>query len=354
MGTASSIIEKFIRIYSIPIEEGWDEYLSDNYKNFYAYMVGLQIVDPDRFDIKDKSTYLIRNNPGLKTYFRKYSSYIPQENVRDKVVMDIGCGFGFLSFWFLLCGAKAVNAVGFHYQTEFIDKLKAAAGERGLLPAGGELITIARPLEKSNQTVGGMKPCHADLIVYIEVFEHIPDEIFQDAMTATFNTLKPGGLVVGVCHNTDNKSILSGISKGWEHVENSGLIDYRKKLICERIPDIAPDQLNRLALLTRGMMLKEFDLALEEFQLHGKLPSVPERIRPAVDLSYDYIMENYISPPQIISQMKAAGFNAKCYPGIRHSRRYMVLWPFEKLFRGILMRLEAISKTVVFVGKRPV
>jgi hypothetical protein len=50
--------------------------------------------------------------------------------------------------------------------------------------------------------------------------------------------------------------------------------------------------------------------------------------------------------------MKAVGFISQFYPGFRHSRRFAPLWPFEKILGTLMMRFEALSGTVVFVGKK--
>lgn len=344
----SSKVETFVRIFSIPLDEGWNDYKhSQAEDNYIIYMVGNQMIPFVAPDSTQSIT--ITPNAGLRTYLYKTTQYFECEKYKNKVVVDVGCGFGFLSFWFLLWGASEVIAIGFPYQIEFIERLYHRACKLGLLKDTGKFTCLARPVKENDTSIGGLGHNFADYINYSDVFEHLPEKIFTSALISSYNSLKKGGKLLSTCHNSDNPQVLKELQRGWEQIEQSSFIATRKRKIVELIPNLPTGTLDQLSMNTRGLLKAEFIRVVEQFRSSGIMPPDASN-KPAIDIERDYICENHISPPQIVSALKQAGFKASCRPAIRHSRRFMIFWPVEKLLGSLLMNFDYLNKNVLFTG----
>lgn len=343
-----SKVEEFIRIFSIPLEEGWHDYRQSTSKdNYIVYMIGNQMI-PDH-SINSSQPITITPNPGLYTYLYKSTKYFECEHYKNKVVIDVGCGFGFLSFWFLIWGAAEVIPIGFPFQIEFIEKLYKRACQLGLLKDTGKFTCLARPIKENDTSLGGMEHNIADYINYCDVFEHLPEKIFSAALISSFHSLKKGGKLLSTCHNSDNPKVLNELRHGWDRMEQSSLIEFRKRKIAVSIPGIPDNALDQLGRNTRGLLKEEFTRAVEQFRTTGIIPPDASN-KPAIDIENDYIFENYISPPEVIDAMNRAGFKVYCRPAIRHSKRFMPFWPVEKLLGSLLMKLNYLNTNVLFTG----
>lgn len=343
--------EMLAKIYSIPIEEKWEKYLQDDHFNYVKYMLGLEIIDKQDQDLNTTSNVKIRNNRLFQNYFRKNHSYFEVDSIRNKDVVDVGCGFGFLSFYYALSGARMVHAIGFPYQIEFLSKLFKRAHEKKLLPENAMIDLIPIPLDETSSTIGGLPKESVDFVFFSDVFEHLPDSILKNAIKGSFNVLRKNGKLISITHNTDNKAVLERMKHYWQGLEEATFEKYREGEILKQIPQIPAPALTELVKATRGMLVKEFEAAILQYKSTGTIP-VRQKLMPAVDLTYDYICENYISPEYVNRIIHDAGFKSSYYPQLRHSRRFSLFWPFTRLFPSILMKSEALSQAVVFVGTK--
>lgn len=343
--------QNLLSVYNIPLEENWQEYLGRNHYNYYRYFQDLKIAPA--FQDSYSTVRFTLQNKGMTIFINKISSFFEVSQMKNKQIADVGCGWGFISFLFLLNGASRVYAIGFPYQIKFIQRLYEAARKRNLIPHGSELIPLTKPIEEGDETLGNNLRSELDYVIFHDVFEHIHDDIFEYALKATFNSLRNGGKIISATHNTDNPLVLERTRTYWNRLESEYISDYRKKLILKHFPEIKPADCEAFLRGTQGMTMKSFNTAVTAYQEKKILPAASE-LKPAVDLEYDYICENYISPGKIIQQLKNAGFiNCFCYPQLRHSRRFMLLWPFEKLLSGMMMQVNALSQSVVFYGEKP-
>jgi SAM-dependent methyltransferase len=98
-------------------------------------------------------------------------------NIRDKVVIDFGCGHGHDAIEMAKRGARKV--IGVDIQQHFLDAARVAAANAGV---GERCEFVTRPAER------------ADVIVALDSFEHFenPADILQIMSTM----LKPDGLVI--------------------------------------------------------------------------------------------------------------------------------------------------------------
>ena len=345
----SEKLNTLIKVFNIPIEERWMKYLGDDHFNYFLYLNGLEVIDKSKFTEGKIETYRVEKNKFMNVFFKKNEYYFETKNLHDKIVVDVGCGWGFLTLWYALSGVKMVYGIGFPYQIEFIDRLILRAREKKIIGNDVNFIGIAKPLEKNNSTIGDLGPEVADYIYYNDVFEHLPDDIFSTAILASYNTLIKGGKLISVTHNTDNSQILDRVQRWWAKVEQDSFMSYRRKIIRDKVPSISNEDLELMVNGTRGLLTLEFNEAIEKYMTTKKIIE-SQKLMPAVDLTIDYICENYISPPEVIKSMKKAGFKSSCYAGLMHSRRFVLFQPFAKIFKSVFMNLDMFSQNVVFVG----
>lgn len=163
----------------------------------------------------------------------------------------------------------------------------------------------------------------------------MPDTIFKDALVASKNVLKKNGKLISITHNTDNTQIFERVQAWWTKLETESFINYRKKIITQKIPGISQEDLLLMVNGTRGLLTEDFLKAIEEYRSSKKIIK-PTKLMPAVDLTIDYICENYISPPQVVKLMREVGLDTYCYAGLMHSRRYVLFQPFARIFNPFL------------------
>ena len=342
-------VEKFISIYNIPIEENWSEYLQNNYKNYYEYMIANGFTKYDTQDIPVNNYVLLEENNGIKQYLKRFDRYYLSPKKSVIKIADVGCGWGFLSFWLLLSGAKEINAIGFQYQIDFLNKLKEKIKEKNLFENIDRLKPVAKPLIHNLKTIGDLPSNYLNLVIYNEVFEHIPDDLLEDAIKASYNTLSPGGKLISITHNTDNPQVFASIQKYWDRVDSDLFLPHRKKLIKDQIPEITEEELMRLATATRGLLSQAFNKAVSDYKINKKIPKL-NKLLPAVDLNYDYICENFISPKEIIKKMQKTGFKSSVYCELGTSRKYFLFRPLVRMFKKTFLSINKFSHGIVFEG----
>ncbi|MEP7169083.1 MAG: class I SAM-dependent methyltransferase [Bacteroidota bacterium] len=340
-----------IDVFNIPLQEKWEKYLKDDYYNFFFYFDGLEVIEKNNFTYGKPETYKIEYNKFIQKYFFKNEYYFETGDLTGKKIVDVGCGWGILTIWYALSGAKEIYAIGFAYQIEFINRLIKRAKERKILDDSINIKAIAQPLEKNITKIGNLEFRSVECVYYNDVFEHLPDNIFMDALIASYNILKKGGKLISLTHNTNNPFVLKRAKDWWTKVENESFISYRANIIKEKVSDISGENLEKMAASTRGLLTGDFYKAIYDFQTTGDIPE-PQKLMPAVNLTIDYICENYISPPDVVNMMSDSGFKAHCYAALMHSRRLAIFQPLATIFKSLFMNINAFSQNVVFVGKK--
>ena len=157
------------------------------------------------------------------------------------------------------------------------------------------------------------------------------------------------GKLISATHNTNNSVTIKDIKAWWTKLENEKHIAQRTELIKRKVPDISKEHLEQMIAGTRGLLTSDFEKATNDYLNSGKIISTG-KLMPAVDLSYDYICENYISPPAVVKMMKEAGFKAHCYASLMHSIRFVLFQPFARIFKNLFMNIEIFSRAVIFIG----
>lgn len=143
--------------------------------------------------------------------------FIQQKSpLKDKAVIDIGCGGGLLSEAMAKIGA---NVTGIDLSEEALNVAKLHAKKSGL-----EIEYLLTPAEK----IAKERPAEFDVVTCLEMLEHVPDP--AAIIQAAAALLKPGGQLFVSTLNRTMKSYLFAII-GAEYVAKilpKGTHDYAK------------------------------------------------------------------------------------------------------------------------------
>lgn len=125
---------------------------------------------------------ILEEKPSLNSLNSRMSytlDYIQKKDIKDKVVLDIGCGFGWCELYFLKKGVKKI--IGIEIADEDLHAARENVKDKRAIFKVGSAIDI--PL-KSNSV---------DTIVCFEVIEHIPKGTEEQLFSEVKRVLKKGG-----------------------------------------------------------------------------------------------------------------------------------------------------------------
>lgn len=126
-----------------------------------------------------KNILLEKPTDELHGRFLAAVSFVAEEDVRDKEVLDIGCGFGWSVYHFLMKGAKCVH--GMEQSSADLETARSHITDRRV----NFVVGSALELPFANASI--------DTVVAWEVLEHIPPNTEQRMFQEVWRVLKEGG-----------------------------------------------------------------------------------------------------------------------------------------------------------------
>jgi len=292
----------------------------------------------------------------FKTVFKDPSSYIEnlsaatahQSNLlkpRDKVILDVGCGFGLTAISLALSGARYVYSVDLNTEKIAVFNKILSRFEPPLNNIEARLGDATR-LEFEDEAF--------DLVIGLDVISHVRDiNLF---LTEIARVTKVGGTLYIVDGN--NSLVWHGrISrhKFWKKAEY-GPIDTsewrgtemplpyllrRKEMIKQRYPTIEPKVLDLLAKETAGMYGDEISAAVRQYLENGSIPSKPAfKFRNPQTGEYP---EAAINPLWLANRLRGLGFTSK------FARRYRPIrpWPLKLSSAHIKRQVSVCIETLL-------
>ncbi len=330
-------LELLLKILSIPLEEGSKRWASREAYTVYKYWRKLELISEGEYE-QVFSERKLRSNVIMITFFRSVDRHFPPKLYKNGVVADVGSGFGFITFWLILSGARMVHSIGDAERISFISDLYEKAVSRGLLPA--DRLTITPEFVKVGDLTLSKKISKGsvDLVLLNDTLEHITPRIFPWLVKASYNDLRPGGYFISRQQNTDSPATRKILKAVWEEGERNIFIEQRARIIRQKAPGIDEADLRALAERTRGMDSVDFELAIQKFLNNKVLPQL-DRNAPPIDVETDVPHEGDTSIQRIVTEFEQNGFSyTKVYPELmtsRRSRPFQSLgFAFPKLFLG--------------------
>lgn len=342
-------IDQLLKIINLPIELGMEEFFSDENNNLYYYFYQLNLITKQEVeDIFSNKTPIV-SNKHFKHFLENIDYHFCQ-NIEEETIADVGAGWGHVSFWMLLNGAKKVYSIGDPFRSRFIQELFDAATEKGLLPEDVELVSIGEWVDEGYLSLA--KPIGSqelDRCVFIDVFEHIPFYRMPSLFKSCAFNLKEGGKVISTTHNTNSPRIMKEVLEYWDGVELNKEIPARKKVLQDLHSIEDQNTIELLAKNTRGMVRKEFDQAIEAYKNTGEIP-VFQETAPTYDIHTDEAHEGPTDYVYLSKLMNAEGFETKVYPTTYNSHKTRWIQPIAKAFPNIFLNQHILDDDICFVG----
>jgi hypothetical protein len=114
----------------------------------------------------------------------------------------------------------------------------------------------------------------------------------------------------------------------------------------------ASEELERLAVLTRGLDSVDFARTADRYLRDGSLPARPGAC-PPIDIDKDEYCEGDTNVAEILRLLRQAGFAAHAYPAMLESRRSRYLQPLARTIPGFFFASHLFDDSTVFIGQKP-
>lgn len=191
--------------------------------------------------------------------------------VRNKEVLDAGCGTGYYSVIFALLGARVK---GIDYFEENIRGISAIANEFGL------------PIEvwRGDVASSGLHSSSTDLVYCTEAISHFHDPL--GFLTESARVLrKDGVIIIGDGNNGANAATVRSVHELWMRSEcgpftpeafKHGEVPFlfRRWMIIRRVfPEIGEEDVFQLGMRTAGLGGDSLIAACKEFVTTGRMPN---------------------------------------------------------------------------------
>lgn len=344
-------LKQLLQIFTIPLEENWEPWAQADEYTLYHYWKVLGLLSAEQYRAVFEERQLC-NNVVLGRYFASLDDHFRPSYYHDGLVADIGSGFGFITFWLILSGAKRVYSIGDPDRIGFIEQLYQRTIEKGLLPEGRIVFKPSFVKVGDTELGAGIAPNSLDLILLNDTLEHITARIFPSLVKATHHGLKPGGRFIARQQNTDSPKMLRRLQAVWEQSEAHEYIPQRLGLIQQYLPDIREADAQNLALKTRGLDSVDFYAALDQFNTNGTYPSHDLNVAP-IDVIIDVPHEGDTGIPRIFERFQAEGFSSvKVYPDWNSSRKTAPFQWVARTFPQLFMHWHWGDQTSVFVMRK--
>jgi len=293
---------------------------------------------PNISDVNWFKYYSFNNENDLNEWINYTNIKFPPHLYVNKVVIDMGCGWGLFSFLACLQGASRVFAIGPDHRSHFLEQviIDNSLSDR--------ITSIKKYLDVNTQKILNKK---VDIIIGNEFLEHLTSEQRINFFGIAFQSLLDKGILLLHTHNTDNKKLLKNVKMHWENQDNSFYIEGREKLISNQCKELDTKQKRALAEVTYGLNKDEVIKASLQYVKDKKLPQKNVN-KCAIDSESGIPDENYISPEIIRGEMLAAGFSTRIYPWLGYSSIRKIIRPITPLLPFVFFR--QIAKSITFYG----
>jgi ubiquinone/menaquinone biosynthesis C-methylase UbiE len=256
--------------------------------------------------------YESRNN--AEDYILRWKNLFESLNIKEKVVLDIGCGFGINSIIFAISGAREVICV--EHNAEKIEIFKK------LLMLFNLPLSIIFIIKGSAEKLS-IKNGSVDIALFNDVLSHIGD--FETSLREASRVVKQNGKIfIEDGNNSLNlcaRWIQHRYRKMWEiGPVNPDVVrgtdkpvayrEVRKQIIKKFASNLKENIVNRIARKTAGLTEDEIGKIVDEFLKTKHLPAVtaPYKYRHPIT---GECLERPFSPFLLQRGLKKIGFNAK-------------------------------------------
>ena len=338
---------RLTQILNIPLEEKWPLWTGRENYTLYRYWRNLGILSEEEIEGIHSHNGRLKPTNLLIQFFNRIDSHFPPKYYNLGKVADVGSGFGFITFWLILNGAKNVHTIGDSHRIAFIQKLYEQAVIKNFIDAE-KIIFHPEFVKVGDLSLGkGIEQGSLSLVLLNDTLEHITPRIFPWLVRASYNNLKDGGYFISRQQNTDSPAMVRKLTSLWEEQEKEYILQ-RRAIIQNRIPNILDSDLDKLAKNTRGMDSVEFNDAIESYQSQNIFPPFKPEL-PPIDVEIDVPFEGDTSIKRITTEFKKNNFRKVfVYPDLLASRRSKYFQGLAKAQPKLFLRGHIFDQTTVF------
>ena len=270
----------------------------------------------------------------------KYTNYkFPYKYYKNKILLDMGCGWGLHSILFSLQGAKEIYALGPDDRVEFFKDLAKNTPKSEKIHVKKMFFDLESEKLIDNKI---------DIIICNEFIEHLTSEQQIAFFNVSYENLNPNGLLIMHTHNTDNIKVLQKIKLHWSRQEDNIYIKKRREIIFKEFPKFNDEEIINLANSSYGMNYQGILKLCEGYKKTGVIYNPNYRLC-AVDPVNGIPDENYISPQIIKNEMEHAGYRTriKQYTGYQFPQKYISI-----ILNEFPLSIRYLTKSVTFWGRK--
>ncbi len=297
---------------------------------------------------------LTHKNYYLKIYATVLDAMLTESDlpINQLTVLDFGTGNGLLALFAKYCGCK---------------KVYACDTDRDFL-AAAEVLSKQLNIRVEKFIAGGLKEVkdslnQADLsaVISTDVIEHIYD--LKDFMNSMCEINPAMISVMTTASNPENKWKVRELRKlqirdetlgySGNNIETEGhpsFLNLRKKIISEADKELTAENLNLLAVATRGLIKKDILKAKEEFLKMGVLPIPADEFNTCHPVSGSFT-ERIVSFTYYENVYKQAGFTLKIKSGFYNNsgnlKRNLINSTLNRLLKFFKYK---ISPFIILIG----
>jgi hypothetical protein len=341
-------LERLLRILNLPVRLKFGEIKRET--NVYDYWFGLGLLSREQRDGIATGERPLESSSIIWRFFRDVDYFWSPTLYRGHQVADVGSGYGYISFWLILSGAKRVLSIGDPERVEFIKKLYAAAVDADLLPHDS-LISRGRLIEEGETSLLEGMGSSLALVLMNETLEHVNPRVRPWLFRACFNNLVDRGQIISLQHNSDCPRTLRRLLRLWQDLEAKETLNQRMRWFRLRLPDADESTVLALGKATRGGDEASLERSLSEFLEGGAMPTGGSRL-PPINISTGEVCEGLTTIRVVLEELRLAGFEPRVYPAMRHSRRSRYLQPLAKFVPMPFLKLHIFDENAVFVGRK--
>ena len=283
--------------------------------------------------------YQLKSIYDMKKWISYCNTKYPPHIYNNKLVIDMGCGWGLFSILCFLQGAKKVFAIGPDKRVDFLHMIIKDFGFDNCIETTKLYFDI---------NTNKLTDKKVNVIIGNEFIEHLTYKQRKSFFKVANTNLFRNGILLLHTHNTDNRKVLGCTRRHWEKQEKKFYCNMRKEIISRNF-HLNDEEIKTIALATYGMCREDI---LRICRNYIKDRIIPE---PKLDLCSIHPEtgipdENFISPQTVKSEISQSGFSVRRYPWFGSSCLGKILRNYS--YKVPFFLFTQIVKSITFCGIR--
>jgi len=345
-------LNRFYKFLNIPIREGWSENLQNDRKSWFYYLKSLNLITQNDFEAIYTQRKPLEPNPILNGYMQNIDRVFIGRVKKIDTCVDVGAGWGWITFWLLLSGSNKVYALGDPERTKYIERVLSIARSEGLIPQDAHCEYVTHFVRPGELKYDDMIPANSvDLIFLNDTLEHINDRIRKTFFKASAYHLKKGGALISRCHHSASPSMMNKLQQHWRRFDEREGNSQRLDFVQQHLPQLELTVQKQLAESIYGL---DSIAAKELLETYTKTGDIPPRsaMLPPIDLSCDVVEEGLTDRERILPLIAEAGLQGYAYPFMLYRRKFAPLQGIARAIPGLFLSMHIGDDQIMYEARK--